>query len=88
MATSNTAIKITGLPNIGNAIAPSTLIPVVNVSGEAITQKANLQITGNLILAGAGGANFVPAGLANLAYSVANSYQPNITRVGYLNIKN
>jgi hypothetical protein len=86
MATSNTAIKITSLPNIGNAIAPSTLIPVVNMAGAPVTQKANLQITGNLILAGAGGANFVPAGLANLAYSVANSHQPNITQVGNLNI--
>jgi len=86
MATSNTAIKITSLPNIGNNIAPTTLIPVVNMAGVPTTQKANLQITGNLILAGAGTANFVPAGLANLAYSVANSYQPNITRVGNLNI--
>jgi len=56
------------------------------MAGVPITQKANLQITGNLILAGAGGANFVPAAVANLAYSVANSYQPNITRVGNLNI--
>ncbi len=86
MATSNTAIKISQLPNIGNALAPNTLLPVVNLAGTAITQKANVQIIGNLILAGAGGANFVPAGLANLAYSVANSYQPNITRVGNLSI--
>jgi len=86
MATSNTAIKITSLPNIGNNIAPSTLIPVVNMAGVPTTQKANLQITGNLILAGAGTANFVPAGLANLAYTVVNSNQPNITRVGTLNV--
>ena len=86
MATANTAIKISQLPNIGNALAPNTLLPVVNLAGTAITQKANAQIIGNLILAGAGTANFVPAGLANLAYSVANSYQPNITRVGNLNI--
>ena len=86
MATSNTAIKITSLPNIGNAIAANTLIPVVNMAGVPVTQKANLQIVGNLILSGAGGANFVPAAVANLAYSVANSYQPNITRVGTLNI--
>ena len=84
MATSNLAIKITQLPNIGNAIAPDTIIPVVNLAGVPITQKANLQITGNLILAGAGGANFVPAGLANLAYSVVNAAQPNITSVGNL----
>ena len=86
MATSNTAIKITSLPNIGNNIAPTTLIPVVNMAGVPTTQKANLQIAGNLILAGAGGANFVPAALANLAYTVVNSNQSNITRVGTLNI--
>ena len=86
MATSNTAIKITSLPNIGNNIAPTTLIPVVNMSGVPTTQKANLQIAGNLILAGAGTANFVPAGLANLAYNVVNSNQANITRLGTLNI--
>ena len=86
MATANTEIKITSLPNIGNAIAPSTLIPVVNMAGAPVTQKANLQITGNLILAGAGGANFVPARLANLAYSVVNAAQPNITSTGTLNV--
>jgi hypothetical protein len=86
MATSNTAIKITSLPNIGNNIAPTTLIPVVNMAGVPITQKANLQTTGNLILAGAGTANFVPAALANLAYTVVNSNQANITRLGTLNI--
>jgi hypothetical protein len=86
MATSNIAIKITQLPNIGNNIAPSTLIPVVNMAGVPTTQKANLQITGNLILAGAGTANFVPAALANLAYTVVNSNQANITRLGTLNI--
>jgi hypothetical protein len=86
MATSNTSIKITQLPNIGNAILANTLLPVVNIAGTAITQKANIQLVGNLILAGAGGANFVPAGLANLAYTVVNSYQPNITRLGNLSI--
>jgi hypothetical protein len=86
MATANTAIKITALPNIGNNIAPSTIIPVVNVAGAPVTQRANIQITGNLILAGAGTANFVPAGLANLAYAVVNSNQSNITRLGNLNI--
>ena len=86
MATSNTSIKISQLPNIGNALAPNTSLPVVNLAGTAITQKANVQIVGNLILAGAGTANFVSARLANLAYTVANSYQPNITQVGNLNI--
>lgn len=84
MATSNLAIKISALPNIGNSISPTTLIPVVNMSGVPTTQKANLQLTGNLILAGAGTANFVPARLSNLAYSVVNAAQPNITSVGTL----
>jgi len=84
MTTTTTAIKITALADIGNAISPSTVIPVVNLQGMPTSQKANLQITGNLILAGAGSANFVPAGLANLAYSVTNSAQPNITSVGTL----
>jgi hypothetical protein len=56
------------------------------MSGVPTTQKANLQTTGNLILAGAGTANFVPAALANLAYNVVNSNQANITRLGTLNI--
>ena len=51
MATSNTSIKISQLPNIGNALAPNTSLPVVNLAGTAITQKANVQIVGNLILA-------------------------------------
>jgi hypothetical protein len=56
------------------------------MAGVPTTQKVNLQIAGNLILAGAGSANFVPAALANLAYTVVNSNQSNITRVGTLNI--
>jgi hypothetical protein len=84
MATSNLAIKISALPNIGNAISPNTLIPVVNMSGVLTTQKANMQVAGNLILAGAGTANFAPARLANLAYNVVNAAQPNITSVGTL----
>ena len=78
------SIKITELPNIGNEIAPNTLIPVVNLAGDPITQKANIQITGNLILAGAGGANFLPAALAEGAYNVINAVQPAITGLGVL----
>ena len=84
MATSNAVIKITGLPNIGNNIAANTLLPVVNLDGVPTTQKANVQSIGNVILAGAGGANFVPAALSELAYSVVNAAQPNITSVGTL----
>jgi len=79
-----TSIKITALSNIGTAISYTTLIPVVNMSGTPETQKANLQITGNLILAGAGGSNFVPAALATLAENVSGPSQPNITQVGTL----
>ena len=85
MATSNLdSIKITELPNIGNNLAANSLFPIVNMAGVPTTQKANIQITGNLILSGAGGANFVPAALSELAYSVVNAAQPNITSVGTL----
>ena len=77
-------IKITGLNNIGNDISPSTLVPVVDVSGTPTTEKANLQIVGNLILNGAGGANFVAAAQAINAQTVSNAAQPAITSVGTL----
>ena len=82
MATS--AIKITGLSNIGANLTPTALLPIVNMVGIPKTEKGNVQSLGNVILAGAGGANFVAAGLANLAYSVVNAAQPNITSVGTL----
>ena len=84
MATSNLAIKITELPSIGSNIAANSLFPVVNMAGDPVTQKANIQVTGNLILSGAGGANFAPAALSELAYSIVNAAQPNITSVGTL----
>ena len=84
MATANTSIKISQLPDIGNALAANTLLPVVNLAGTAITQKANVQIIGNLILSGAGGDNFVPAAISELAYTVTNNAQANITSVGTL----
>jgi len=84
MATSNLAIKITELPEIGSNIAANTLLPVVNMAGDPVTQKANVQITGNLILSGAGGANFVPAAVSQIAGTVTTSAQPNITSVGNL----
>lgn len=79
-----TQIKITELANIGANISHSTLVPVVDMAGTPTTKKANLQITGNLILAGAGGASFVPAANAVLAQAVTNASQPNITAVGTL----
>ena len=78
------SIKITALQDIGANIAYTTLVPVVNMAGTPTTQKANLQNLGNLILNGAGGSYFARAAQANLALSVSNAAQPNITSVGTL----
>lgn len=77
-------IKITELTDINGNIAYTTLVPVVNMSGTPESQKANLQIVGNLILSGAGGSYFVSAAQAVLAQSVTNAAQSNITSVGTL----
>ena len=79
-----TNIRITALTDIGNNIAYSSLVPVVDMAGTPTTKKANLQIVGNLILNGAGGTYFAPAARAILAQSVTNAAQPNITSVGTL----
>jgi hypothetical protein len=78
------SIKITALTNIGSNIAYTSLVPVVNMSGTPETQKANLQIVGNLILNGAGGSYFPAAAQSVLAQTVTNAAQPNITSVGTL----
>jgi hypothetical protein len=78
------SIKITALQDIGANIAYTTLVPLVNMAGVPTTQKANLQNLGNLILNGAGGSYFPRAAQANIALSVANAAQPNITSVGTL----
>jgi hypothetical protein len=78
-------IKITQLSDIGNNIANTTLVPVVNMSGVSTTQKATMGNIANSILAGAGTA-YQNAGLANLAFSVANAAQPNITSLGTLSV--
>lgn len=78
------SIKITALQDIGANIMYTTLVPVVDMSGTPTTKKANLQTVGNLILNGAGGSYFPRAAQANLALSVANAAQPNITSVGTL----
>ena len=75
-----TTITITELTNIGSNIAYTSLVPVVNMTGTPETQKANLQIIGNLILSQAGG-NFVVAAKAN---TVVNAAQANITSIGTL----
>ena len=80
-----TQIKITQLTDIGNNIIPSTVLPVVNLTGTPITQKTNVGNLGNIILTGAG-TTYQPAYLANLAYSVVNAAQPNITSVGTLSV--
>jgi len=77
-------IKITQLTDIGAAnLANTTLLPVVNMAGVPTTQKTTLGNLANVILSQAGG-NFGPVALANIAYSVANAAQPNITSVGTL----
>ena len=65
-----TSIKITSLPDIGIGIAPDTVVPVVNLAGTPTTEQANVQLIGNLILAGAGGSDFAPAHIATTALGV------------------
>lgn len=79
-----TTIKITALNDIGGNISYTTLVPVVDMGGVPSTEKANLQILGNLILSQAGGANFVAANRATTAGTVTTAAQPNITSTGTL----
>ena len=79
-----TSIKITELTDIGTDIDYTTLVPVVNLSGTPITQKATLREVGNLILEGANGTLFSPAAQAVIAETVTTHAQPNITSVGTL----
>ena len=79
-----TSIKITALTDIAGAVAYGTIVPVVNMAGTPITERANLQIIGNLFLNGAGGANFVAAAQAITAGTVTTAAQANITSVGTL----
>jgi hypothetical protein len=79
-----TQIKITQLTDIGSAnLAVTTLLPVVNMAGVPTTQKTTLGNLANVILSQSGG-NYAAVGTANIAYSVANAAQPNITSVGTL----
>ena len=78
------SIKITALPDIAGNLAFTTIIPVVDMNGTPVSDKANLQIVGNLFLSGAGGANFVAAAHATTAGTVTTAAQPNITSVGTL----
>ena len=84
-----TNIKITALSDITSAnMTYNDLLAVVDMNGTPETKKSTVQLVGNLILAGAGGSNFVPAAVATLAGDVTNAAQPNITSVGNLTSAN
>lgn len=84
-----TNIKITALSDITSAnMTYNDLVAVVDMNGTPETKKSTVQLVGNLILAGAGGSNFVPAAVATLAGDVTNAAQPNITSVGNLTSAN
>lgn len=79
----NTTIKISQLPNIGLNLNSNTLLPVVSTNGTFTTDKVTVGNVANFILTEAG--NLLPeAFVSTIAYSVANSAQPNITSVGNL----
>jgi hypothetical protein len=79
----NATIKITQLPNIGNNLSANTILPVVDTTGTAITQKVTVGNVANFILTEAG--NLLPAAfVSQVAYNVSNAAQPNITSVGNL----
>ena len=80
-----TNIKITALSDITSAnMTYNDLLAVVDMNGTPETKKSTVQLAGNLILAGAGGSNFVPAAVATLAGDVTNAAQANITSLGTL----
>ena len=80
-----TTIKITQLPSIGNGLSASTILPVVNTSGTAVTEKVTVGAVANYVLTQAGN-TLSPAFLSTIAYSVSNASQPNITSVGTLSV--
>jgi hypothetical protein len=79
----NATIKITQLPSIGNGLSASTILPVVNTTGTATTDKVAVGNIANFTLLQAGN-TLPPAFVSTIAYSVANAAQPNITSVGTL----
>jgi len=80
-----TNIKITALSDITSAnMTYNDLVAVVDMNGTAETKKGNLQLVGNLILAGSGGSYFAKAAQATNAETVSNGAQPAITSVGTL----
>jgi hypothetical protein len=71
-------VKITGLNTLPNVVANTVLVSVDLITNE--TLQTNVQALGNFILAEAG--NIFPE--ANVANTVRNNAQPNITSVGTL----
>ncbi len=57
-----TTIKITELSDIGNGLANSTLVPVVNMSGTPTTERANLNNISDFVLNKGTGANLGAVG--------------------------
>ena len=78
-------IKISQLPSIGNGLSASTILPVVNTTGVATTDKVAVGNIANFTLLQAGN-TLPPAFVSTIAYSVANAAQPNITSVGTLSV--
>ena len=78
----NATIKITALPNVGNNLATTSVLPIVTINND-LTEKVSISSVGNLILDEAGN-TLNPAFLSTLSYAVTNAAQPNITSVGPL----
>lgn len=76
-------IKISQLPNIGNATTANTLFPVVNTNGTFTTQKVTVGNVANFALNEAGNL-LPPAFLSTYSLNVINANQPNITSTGTL----
>ena len=81
----NTTIKISQLPSIGNGLSVTTILPVVDTNGTATTNKVSVGNIANFTLTQAGN-TLPPAFVSQIAYSVANAAQPNITSVGTLSV--
>ena len=65
----NTIIKITQLPNIGSNLSSNTLLPVVDTTGTAVTDKVTVGNVANFILTEAG--NLLPAAfVSQVSYNV------------------
>lgn len=79
----NTTIKISQLANIGGNLNANALIPIVSNTGTLITDKILVGNLANFVLSEAGNL-LVEAFVSDIAYSVSNASQPNITSLGNL----